>query len=148
MQIKIKRMSKDFIKPSFKKEGSPIIQFKAMQDIKILPKEMQKISLGLGVEIQTEKGETIYGGVELQLRPPRYLIEKGITAPVGTVDAQYRGEIAAILHNQSKNALVLQKGEVVCEGIVNQIPILSLEVASNLSESQRGENGFGSTGEK
>lgn len=75
------------------------------------------------------------------------LSTKGIHVGAGIVDVEYRGEIKIVIHNISKQAYEFHKGDKVAQGIVQFKPRnIIIEEVPNLSDSVRGENGFGSSG--
>ncbi len=67
---------------------------------------------------------------------------------VGVIDSDYRGEVMVMLRNESMNHVLIQPGERIGQLIVEQIPRVSVKVTSQLSTTERGEGGFGSTGEQ
>ena len=90
-------------------------------------------------------------GYEAQVRPRSGLAAKnGITvlnAP-GTIDADYRGEIGVILVNLSNDDFVIQNGERIAQMIIAKHERAEWIEVTELSETSRGEGGFGSTGVK
>jgi len=75
------------------------------------------------------------------------LSTKGIHVGAGIVDFEYRGEIKIILHNISKQAYEVQKGDKIAQGIVQFKPRnIFIDSVNSLSDSTRGEKGFGSSG--
>ena len=90
-------------------------------------------------------------GFEAQIRPRSGLAYKnGITvlnAP-GTIDADYRGEIGVILVNLSNEAFVIENGERIAQLIIAKHERAQWIEVQDLSETSRGEGGFGSTGVK
>lgn len=93
----------------------------------------------------------IPAGYEVQVRPRSGLAaKKGVTvlnAP-GTIDADYRGEVCVILVNLSNEAFIVERGERIAQLVLARHEHIEWENAENLSESERGEGGFGSTGTK
>lgn len=90
-------------------------------------------------------------GYEAQVRPRSGLAsKKGITVlnSPGTIDADYRGEIGVILINLSKEAFVIENGERIAQLIIAKHERAEWIVVQELSETSRGEGGFGSTGVK
>lgn len=90
-------------------------------------------------------------GYEAQVRPRSGLAaKKGITVlnSPGTVDADYRGEIGVILVNLSNEAFVVENGERIAQLIIAKHERAEWMAVSELSETSRGEGGFGSTGVK
>lgn len=90
-------------------------------------------------------------GFEAQVRPRSGLAaKKGITvlnAP-GTIDADYRGEIGVILVNLSQEDFVINNGERIAQLVIAKHERAEWELVETLSETSRGEGGFGSTGVK
>jgi dUTP pyrophosphatase len=101
------------------------------------------IKTGIFIELPT--------GFEAQVRPRSGLAaKKGITvlnAP-GTVDADYRGEIGVILVNLSNETFVVENGERIAQLIIAKHERAEWIEVQELSETSRGEGGFGSTGVK
>lgn len=107
------------------------------------PLERSIVGTGLFIELPI--------GVEAQVRPRSGLAaKKGITvlnAP-GTVDADYRGEIGVILVNLSNEDFTIQNGERIAQLVIAKHERAEWENVQELSETERGEGGFGSTGTK
>ena len=93
----------------------------------------------------------IPAGYEVQVRPRSGLAaKKGVTvlnAP-GTIDADYRGEVKVILVNLSSEPFTVEAGERIAQLVLARHEKISWEETGSLSESGRGEGGFGSTGVK
>lgn len=107
------------------------------------PLERTIVGTGLFIELPI--------GFEAQVRPRSGLAaKKGITvlnAP-GTVDADYRGEIGVILVNLSNEDFTIQNGERIAQLVIAKHERAEWEEVELLSETDRGEGGFGSTGTK
>ena len=105
------------------------------------PLESSIVGTGLFIELPV--------GFEAQVRPRSGLAaKKGITvlnAP-GTVDADYRGEIGVILVNLSNDEFTIQNGERIAQLVIAKHERTEWEEVQVLSETSRGEGGFGSTG--
>lgn len=90
-------------------------------------------------------------GTEAQIRPRSGLaLKKGITvlnAP-GTIDADYRGEIGIILVNLSQEPFVIQDGERIAQMVVARYEQAVWKPVDSLEETERGEGGFGHSGQK
>ncbi|KQS52774.1 MULTISPECIES: dUTP diphosphatase [Flavobacterium] len=107
------------------------------------PLERAIVKTGLFIELPV--------GYEAQVRPRSGLAaKKGITVlnSPGTVDADYRGEIGVILVNLSNEAFVIENGERIAQLIIAKHERAVWLEADELSETSRGEGGFGSTGVK
>ncbi|GAA4245606.1 dUTP diphosphatase [Winogradskyella psychrotolerans] len=107
------------------------------------PLERSIVGTGLYIELPV--------GIEAQVRPRSGLAaKKGITvlnAP-GTIDADYRGEIGVILVNLSNEDFEIQNGERIAQLVIAKHERAEWVDSIELSETDRGEGGFGSTGTK
>ena len=111
------------------------------QPITLKPLERALVTTGLFIELPI--------GYEAQVRPRSGLAaKKGITvlnAP-GTIDADYRGEIGVILVNLSNESFTLSDGERIAQLVIAKHERAEWVEANVLTETSRGEGGFGSTG--
>ncbi len=107
------------------------------------PLERSIVGTGLFIELPV--------GIEAQVRPRSGLAaKKGVTvlnAP-GTIDADYRGEIGVILVNLSNEEFVINNGERIAQLVIAKHDRAEWIEVNELSETSRGEGGFGSTGVK
>lgn len=107
------------------------------------PLERSIVGTGLFIELPV--------GIEAQVRPRSGLAaKKGITvlnAP-GTIDADYRGEVGVILVNLSNEDFTINNGERIAQLVIAKHERAEWEAVENLTETIRGEGGFGSTGVK
>jgi dUTP pyrophosphatase len=105
--------------------------------------ERKLIPTGLFIELPI--------GYEAQVRPRSGLaLKQGITclnAP-GTIDADYRGELGIILINHSNEVQVIQPGDRIAQLVVQSVVTCKWESVSELTDSARGQGGFGHTGIK
>ena len=113
------------------------------EPITLKPLERKLIPTGLFIELPD--------GYEAQIRPRSGLaIKKGISLvnTPGTIDPDYRGEVGVILINLSDTEFVLMPGERIAQMVVCKFERVEWESVDDLSLSQRGDGGFGSTGTK
>ena len=114
-----------------------------LEQITLKPLERTIVKTGLFIELPL--------GIEAQVRPRSGLAaKKGITvlnAP-GTVDADYRGEIGVILVNLSNEDFIVNNGERIAQLVIAKHERAEWTEVELLSETDRGEGGFGSTGVK
>lgn len=109
--------------------------------VTIKPGEIKAIPTGIMLSLPE--------GYEAQVRPRSGLaLKHGITVlnSPGTVDADYRGEITIILINFGSRDFQIYRGDRVAQMVINKIEQAHLIEIDELPESQRGSNGFGSTG--
>jgi len=113
------------------------------ESIILKPLERTIVKTGLFMELPI--------GVEAQVRPRSGLAaKKGVTvlnAP-GTIDADYRGEIGVILVNLSNEDFVIENGERIAQLVIAKHERAEWHEVNELSKTDRGEGGFGSTGNK
>ena len=144
MQIKIINKSNHDL-PLYETIASAGMDLRAnISESRILkPLERSIVGTGLFIELPI--------GVEAQVRPRSGLAaKKGITvlnAP-GTIDADYRGEIGVILVNLSNEDFIIENGERIAQLVIAKHERAEWVQVEELSETDRGEGGFGSTGTK
>ena len=111
--------------------------------VTLQPLERRLIPTGLFLEIPH--------GYEVQVRPRSGLAYKnGVTvlnAP-GTIDADYRGEVGVLLVNLSNEPFTIASGDRIAQLVVAKVEQIEWKPTDQLSETERGEGGFGSTGKK
>lgn len=141
------------------------VNFVKMNDDAIIPTYGTLFSAGADLysveEVKIDAGETkiIHTGIILEI-PEGYggfifarssLASKRGLAPankVGVIDSDYRGEIMVSLHNHSKEIQIVEKGERVAQIVFMPYVMANFVQADDLSKTERGEGGFGSTGTK
>ena len=119
------------------------IRANLLQPIVLAPLERVLVPTGIHIELPT--------GYECQLRPRSGLaLKHGITLvnTPGTIDADYRGEIGVILINLSNKSFTINDGERICQMVVTRYSHVSWEETTDISDTQRGDGGFGHTGVK
>lgn len=142
IQVKIKPLHPDFKMPVQAHPHDAGFDCHLLKAVTLVPGQRAYAPLGFAMEIPP--------GYEAQMRPRSGLAKnKGLTLvnSPGTIDAGYRGEVGAILHNvDSENPIVLKAGERTCQIVIAPVPEVQLVQVEELSEEVRGEKGFGSTG--
>ena len=129
--------------PAYATEQSAGMDLLAAIDapITLKPGERGMIATGLSIALPP--------GYEAQVRPRSGLAAKnGVTVlnSPGTVDADYRGEIKAILINLGQEPFVIVRGMRIAQMIIARHSHVTWNVVANLNETARGSGGFGSTG--
>ena len=139
MNIKIKRI-KNGILPQYETEGSSGADCFARIDevIRLLPNERKTIPLGFAVEIPE--------GYEMQIRPRSGLTSHGILSQFGTIDSDYRGEVNAVIINNSNEDFMIEKYSRICQIVLAPVEKADWNEVDELSKTERGIGGFGSTG--
>ena len=144
MTVKIINKSSHSL-PSYETIASAGMDIRAQIDQPVVLKPMQRaiIKTGLYLELPI--------GTEAQVRPRSGLaVKKGITVlnSPGTIDADYRGEVGVILVNLSNEDFTIENGERIAQLVLAKHERAQWHEVSQLSDTARGEGGFGSTGVK
>ena len=144
MQIKIVNQS-PFELPQYATPFSAGMDLRAniTESIMLAPLQRALVPTGIFIEIPE--------GYEAQIRPRSGLAAKhgiSIVNSPGTIDADYRGEIKVILVNLSDKEFELQSGERIAQMVIAKHEKAEWVLVSNLTDSERGAGGFGSTGVK
>ena len=141
--LKIQRLQHNKILPEYKTEGAAGMELCAAisEPIELKPLERKLIPTGLKIELEH--------GYEAQVRPRSGLsIKHGITLIncVGTIDEDYRGEVCVPIVNISNEAYTIQPDERIAQMVIARAEQAKIEVVTELTDTERGEGGFGSTG--
>ena len=139
--LEIERVHADAIEPKRSNPSDAGLDLTSVEDMVIEPEQVRLVPTGWKMAVPT--------GYEIQIRPRSGLAFKKkimvLNSP-GTVDSHYRGEVKAILYNEGKEPFVIKKGDRIAQMVINKIELWNPEVKEKLSDTDRGEGGFGSTG--
>ena len=105
----------------------------------IFAKQRTTIKTGISFEMPNNMAGLIWTRSGLS-------VKKGIDVLAGVVDSGYRGEIMVCLYNTSDEDVEINRGDRIAQIIFQEVPVISLLLRDELETSQRGSNGFGSTG--
>ncbi len=141
--LKIEKLPHNQILPEYKTEGAAGMDLCAAisEPLELKPLERTLIPTGLKIELEH--------GFEAQIRPRSGMsIKHGITLIncVGTIDEDYRGEVCVPVVNISNEAYTIQPQERIAQMVISKYEQAKIEVVTQLTETVRGEGGFGSTG--
>lgn len=129
--------------PKYETEFAAGLDLKAFIQtaVTLKPLERKLIPTGIKMEIPV--------GYEVQIRPRSGLsLKKGLMAILGTIDADYRGDVGIIVINLSNEDYVINPGDRIAQMVLAPVAQAELLPALFLTETERGEGGFGSTGKK
>ncbi len=145
VKILIKKTSKEVITPKYKTDGSSGVDLSAFLDkeVVIKPNSSELIPTGLQVAIPEE--------LEIQIRPRSGLAAKeniGVLNSPGTIDSDYRGELKIILFNHGNKDFIINNGDRIAQMVLVPILKMEFEEVDSLTDTIRGQGGFGSTGKK
>ena len=144
--LKIKKLNEKAIIPSYGSEyaaGADLYALLDSDSVEIKSGETKLIHTGISMEIPVGFAGFIYARSGLASK-------KGLAPAnkVGVVDADYRGEVMVALHNHSLVNQTISNGERIAQMVIAPFLRVDFEEASELSDTVRGEGGFGSTGTK
>ena len=141
--LKIQRLEHNKILPECKTEGAAGMDLCAAIEEPIVLKPLERTLVPTGLKIELEHG------YEAQVRPRSGLsIKHGITLIncVGTIDEDYRGEVCVPIVNISNETYAIQPQERIAQMVIARAEQAKIEVVTELTDTVRGEGGFGSTG--
>ncbi|MEM7416367.1 MAG: dUTP diphosphatase [Gemmatimonadota bacterium] len=144
MDVRFRRLESnlDLPLPSRATEQAAGYDVRSAEDEVVLqPGEIRLVATGLVMELPE--------GVECQVRPRSGLaLKHGITLPnsPGTIDPDYRGELKVIMQNTGPVPVTLERGERIAQLVFARFEAPTISEGTELSETERGAGGFGSTG--
>ena len=148
MNIKVKKVHHNAVIPKFAHSTDTGFDLFTVENIRIHPNQKTIVRTGLifelpdgwGVQIRNKSGITING-------VPNLLNGKDdIVVYIGTIDQAYRGEIGIMVKNVSNRTIVIPAGTKLAQGVLEKVYQCTFEEVNDISETDRGEGGFGSTG--
>jgi dUTP pyrophosphatase len=141
VEIRVKRLNPNAKMPNAARVGDVAFDLYSIVDYDLKPGERYAIPTGIAIEIPN--------GYEGQVRPRSGLaLKEGITilnAP-GTIDSGYRGEVKTIIINQGSTLFRITKGMRISQLAIRPVPEVTFIEVDELSDTDRGDGGFGSTG--
>lgn len=145
MKIKIKKLNSNAVTPTYNFRGDSGFDLSAAENYTIYPGHTVLVKTGLAFDIPE--------GLELQVRPRSGISLKTklrVGNSPGTVDSSYKGEVCVIITNTAMENTgtthIIKAGDKVAQGVICPVIRADFEEIKELTESQRGERGFGSTG--
>jgi dUTP pyrophosphatase len=144
MKLEFKKLREDAIIPEYKSVGAAGFDLNVVLDensVVLEPGEQEVLKTGLAVAVPD--------GFQMEIRPRSGLAAKQgvtITNSPGTLDCDYRGEICVILLNLGKETVTINQHDRIAQGVIMPAPQFEITEVNELSETERGSGGFGSTG--
>jgi len=143
--LKLKRLHKDAMEPEYKSSGAAGFDLFACcetgERFILSPCGVTAIATGWAMEVPE--------GFELQIRPRSGIaLKRPFLMPnsPGTIDCDYRGEVKVLIRNLSHEYQSILHGERIAQAVLAPVYRASLEIVEELSDTERGTGGFGSTG--
>ena len=143
MKVKIQKLRPDAVVPQYQTEHSAGMDVCAAIDEPIVLKHLERVIVPCGFAL------AIPPGYEVQVRARSGLAAKqgiGLVNGVGTIDADYRGELGVILINYGKDDFVINNGDRIAQIVVTKYEHAIWDEVETLDVTVRGIGGFGSTG--
>lgn len=143
INLKLQKLDENVILPCYQTDGAAGMDLCAFlkEPVTLEPLERKLIPTGLKMELPC--------GYEAQVRPRSGMaIKHGITLVncVGTIDEDYRGELCVPVINLSNKEFTILNGDRIAQMVIAPVTKAQIEVVTQLSDTKRGEGGFGSTG--
>jgi len=152
--IQFKKLTDTAKIPTFANEGDAGMDFYSSECVCIPSGERKLVKTGLSMKFKFNFDQLVdrllFGSkYELQLRcKSGRALNEGmmLTNGIGTIDEGYRGEICVIVTNTGSSTIRVGEGDKICQGIVQKLPRVIIGETYVLDGSDRGEDGFGSSG--
>ncbi|MDD5191646.1 MAG: dUTP diphosphatase [Candidatus Nanoarchaeia archaeon] len=139
ISVKVKKLHPDAIIPYYAHDGDAGLDIFSNEDCIIKAGERKLISTGISMELPD-------GYVALVWDKSGLAGNNGLHCLAGVGDAGYRGEYKIVVFNTSKDDYYVKKGQKVSQILIQPIMAAEIEEVKELSETKRGDGGFGSTG--
>lgn len=141
MKLKIKKVHPSAVVPRYASEGAACFDLHAIEDANLLPYRPVELRTGLAFEVPEGFALLVYSrsghGFKHGVR---------LANCVGVVDSDFRGELRLKLRIDRPSAFDISCGDRVAQAMLVAVPKVEFELVEQLSETDRGANGFGSTG--
>lgn len=141
MIVKIKKLTETTVIPSYGTENSAGIDLYSITNTNIYPNETKIIQTGIAIELPTGSCAFICSRSSLASKHGIFILNSP-----GIIDSDYRGEIKCILHNCSNTVFYVSLGIRIAQLLILRHEKIQWEIVDSLSTTDRGANGFGSTG--
>ena len=139
MKLKVKKVHPEAKLPSYAHPHDAGMDLFALEDVKIKPGEIARIRSGVAMEIPE-------GYVGLCWDKSGLSMKNGIKVLAGVIDSGFRGELVMGVINLGKEEHTFEKGHKVMQMLLQPVEIADITEVDELSDTSRGEGGFGSTG--
>lgn len=141
MKIEIKKTNPEAKIPTYANEGDAGMDLYSMQDLILMPGKIIACETGIAMAISM-------GYVGLIWDKSGVAFNGGIKTMGGVIDSSYRGEIKIIITNLSNKEYSIKKGDKIAQMLIQKVESPDIEEVEVLDDTERGEEGFGSTGIK
>jgi len=139
MKIKVKKLDSRSKMPAYAHPGDAGMDLFSLERMSLRPGERVSCPTGIALEISE-------GYVGLVWDKSGLASKNGIKTMAGVIDSGYRGEIKIVLANLSQEVYTVNAGEKIAQLLIQKVENPEIEIVENLSDTVRGDGGFGSTG--
>lgn len=143
MILRVKKLTTDAMLPQYAHPGDAGMDLFANEEVELGPGQSRVVKTGISMELPPD--------TEAQVRPRSGLAAKysvTVLNTPGTIDEGYRGEIGVIMINHGSAPFLIEKGMKIAQMLVKPVIRIELEEVDELSSTERGSGGFGSTGNR
>jgi dUTP pyrophosphatase len=141
LMLHIKLLNEAAYKPERSTEQATGYDLRCTEDFSVPAFAAVLVPLGFAMQV-VSNGALI----DAQIRPRSSLSAKGINIPVGTIDLDYRGEVKVCLQNITPKVIDFNKGDKIAQMVFSIYDTPIVQIKTELTTTERGEGGFGSTG--
>ncbi len=141
MLLRVRKLAEDAHVPHYAHPGDAGLDLFSNEHVELEAGDSHVVKTGIAIELPP--------GTEAQVRPRSGLAAKHqvtVLNTPGTIDEGYRGEVGVILMNHGRERFTVEKGMKVAQMVIKPVIRVDVEEADELSDTSRGEGGFGSTG--
>jgi dUTP pyrophosphatase len=139
INIQIKKLTESAITPNYAHPGDAGLDIYSDEDCTIKPNERKLVSTGISIAAPP--------GYVLLIKDKSGVAYKGgLTHMAGVIEHTYRGEYRILLYNTTNEDYIIKKGQKIAQIVIVPVATAKVEVVDELSETQRGDGAFGSTG--
>lgn len=139
MEIKIKQLSKKAIPPKYAHSGDAGIDFFTVDSKTLKPGQWHAFSTGIAMEIPAGFAGLVWDKSGLSSK-------FGLHVLAGVIDSSFRGEVKIVIYNLGSHNYQFKAGDKVAQMLIQPFITAKTKLVKNLSNSARGQGGFGSTG--
>jgi len=140
VKVKVKKLHPDAKIPTLGTEYAAGFDLYTVETVTLQPGERHAFATGISIEVPE--------GLVTLFWDRSGMGFKGVHRFAGVIDSDYRGELKVILFNSTKEPFTIEKGDRIAQAIIQDYYTPDFEELTELSDTQRGEGGFGSTGMK
>ena len=150
MKMNIKKISKDAVTPKFAHSTDSGFDLFTSEELTLEANQKGVAKTGIIFEIPNGWGIQIKNksGITLKGVPTTSGVNADITVYEGTIDMDYRGELMIMLKNEENHQITIPKHTKLAQGVLRKVYHCEFNEVLEVSESERGQGGFGSTGNK